>query len=181
MTIGERIKARRESLGMSQVALADSVNEIKQTIYKYENNIVTNIPISKISLIAKQLNVTPAYLMGWETSSESYSKVFRENISSILSSGDFDLTEQDAQSEYDKVLKVSEKAGEISLSEACEVADLLGESLDSLVGFTKAKPVPSEGDRLSLEIMNLFFALSEEKQQEALHYLRYLATNEETK
>lgn len=43
MTKGERIKARRESLGISQTALADMIGESKQTMYKYENNITTNL------------------------------------------------------------------------------------------------------------------------------------------
>lgn len=67
MTIGERIKECRESLGMTQVALAEAINEKKQTLYKYENNIITNIPIKKVELIANALHTTPAYLMGWET------------------------------------------------------------------------------------------------------------------
>ncbi len=43
------------------------------------------------------------------------------------------------------------------------------------------KPAPSEEDRLNQEIMNLFLSLSEEKQKEALSYLRYLAGSSETK
>ena len=38
----------------------------KQTIYKYENEIVTNIPYDKIVLLSKALDVTPSYLFGWE-------------------------------------------------------------------------------------------------------------------
>lgn len=66
MTIGQRIKARREAIAMSQVALADLIGEKKQTLYKYESGIITNIPIDKIESIAKALSTTPAYLMGWE-------------------------------------------------------------------------------------------------------------------
>ena len=66
MTIGDRIKAKRELLGISQTELAKKVKSSKQTIYKYETNIVTNIPSDKIEAIAKVLGVSPAYLMGWE-------------------------------------------------------------------------------------------------------------------
>ena len=48
MTKGERIKQRRESLGISQVALADAIGEKKQTVYKYETDRITNIPIENI-------------------------------------------------------------------------------------------------------------------------------------
>lgn len=65
MRIGDRIKALRNEIGMGQTDLADKIGVSKQTMYKYENNIVTNIPSDKIELIAKNLGTTPAALMGW--------------------------------------------------------------------------------------------------------------------
>lgn len=66
MTVGERIKTLRDKLGMSQVEFADKINVSKQTLYKYENNIITNIPSDKIEAVAKICNTSPAYLMGWD-------------------------------------------------------------------------------------------------------------------
>lgn len=65
MTIGERIKSLREKLNISQVDFADKINVSKQTLYKYENNIVTNIPSDKIEAIASITHVSPSYIMGW--------------------------------------------------------------------------------------------------------------------
>ena len=47
MTVGERIKKVREKTGMSQVEFADKINVSKQTLYKYEDDIITNIPSDK--------------------------------------------------------------------------------------------------------------------------------------
>lgn len=66
MTIGERIKHVRSRLGISQVAFADKIGISKQTLYKYENNIITNIPSDKIEAIAKLSGYSPSYFMGWE-------------------------------------------------------------------------------------------------------------------
>ena len=66
MTRGEKIKKVRERMGLSQTALADRINVSKQTMYKYENNIVTNIPTDKIEAIALACRCTPEYIMGWE-------------------------------------------------------------------------------------------------------------------
>lgn len=66
MTIGQRIKMLREEKGYTQDELAASINTTKQTVYKYENEIVTNIPSDKIETMARYLGVTPTYLMGWE-------------------------------------------------------------------------------------------------------------------
>lgn len=74
MTIGERIKAIRENLHISQVDFADKINVSKQTLYKYENSIVTNIPSDKIEAIASIGNTSPAYIMGWEEDSPTPKK-----------------------------------------------------------------------------------------------------------
>lgn len=63
---GERIRQLREALNMSQTELAAKIDVSKQTLYKYENNIVTNIPSDKIEAIAKALNTTPAHIMAWD-------------------------------------------------------------------------------------------------------------------
>jgi transcriptional regulator with XRE-family HTH domain len=66
MNIGEKIRFMRVKNGLSQEALAKSLKTTKQAIYKYENGIVTNIPLEKIEILSTILNTTPAYLMGWE-------------------------------------------------------------------------------------------------------------------
>lgn len=66
MTIGDRIKKLRKDKSMTQEELANHIKSTKQTIYKYENNIVTNIPSDKIEKIAEVLGTTPSYLMGWD-------------------------------------------------------------------------------------------------------------------
>jgi len=68
MTIGERIKRLRLYKCLTQEDLAVAAATTKQTIYKYENNIVTNIPSDKIEAIADCLGVSAPYLMGWEDS-----------------------------------------------------------------------------------------------------------------
>lgn len=49
MSIGRRIKRLREDLGLTQEDVAKKVGVATQTIYKYENDIVTNIPGSTSS------------------------------------------------------------------------------------------------------------------------------------
>ena len=73
MKVGDRIKKKRESIGMTQPELASLVDSTKQNIYKYESGIITNIPSDKIEAIAEALNVSPAYLMGWEDETQTVS------------------------------------------------------------------------------------------------------------
>lgn len=66
MTVGDRIRKVRLEQDVTQQELADYIGVSKQAVYKYENNIVTNIPTDKIDAISRRLRVSPAYLMGWE-------------------------------------------------------------------------------------------------------------------
>ena len=82
MTKGERIQEQRKKIGMAQNELAAKIDVSKQNMYKYENDIVTNIPSDKIELIASVLNVSPAYIMGWtdNATTEKKKKPIDNNI-----------------------------------------------------------------------------------------------------
>ena len=66
MSVGQRIRIAREQKNMTLDEVAKRCETTKQTIYKYENEIVTNIPYDKIVLLSKAVDVTPSYLFGWE-------------------------------------------------------------------------------------------------------------------
>lgn len=68
MTVGDRIKEYRKKMGMSQEELAAKVDVTKQAIYKYESNIVTNIPLDKIEIMSSVFGIPPSRLMGWNAS-----------------------------------------------------------------------------------------------------------------
>lgn len=70
MNIGDRIKSMRIKMNLTQDELAASIKSTKQTIHKYENGIISNIPAGKIKIIAEKLQTTPAYLMGWDEDTE---------------------------------------------------------------------------------------------------------------
>lgn len=66
MTIGSRIKNAREGKRITQEELGKACGTTKQTIFKYETGLVTNIPLDRLEKIADALDVSPASLMGWK-------------------------------------------------------------------------------------------------------------------
>lgn len=66
MTKGERIKRLREGMKLTQEEMAKMLNTTKQTVSKYEKGIVTNIPSNRIEAMAKILNTSPEYILGWD-------------------------------------------------------------------------------------------------------------------
>lgn len=75
MTIGERIRQRREELKMSQEDLAIKLGyKSRSSINKIELG-QQNLTQSKIATIATVLKTTPTYIMGWDDDS-SVAKAF---------------------------------------------------------------------------------------------------------
>lgn len=65
MKVGQRIKARREELGISAEELGQKIGKAKTTIYRYELGLIEKLPTSVLESIASALRTSPAYLMGW--------------------------------------------------------------------------------------------------------------------
>lgn len=84
MTKGQRIKQRREELNLKQIELAEKVHISKQTLYKYENDIITNIPSNKLEEIASALETTPDYLMGWKLGEKWEDYVETQKLMNVL-------------------------------------------------------------------------------------------------
>lgn len=70
MKIGSKLRELREAQNMSLDDVARLCKTTRQTIYKYENGIVTNIPYDRILLLSKALNTTPAILLGFSINEE---------------------------------------------------------------------------------------------------------------
>lgn len=66
MSVGKRIKERRNELHMSVDELAVKLNKNRATIYRYEKGEIENLPIDVLEPLAKALDTTPQYLMGWD-------------------------------------------------------------------------------------------------------------------
>lgn len=74
LTIGDRIRQRREQIGMSQAELAAlSGYKSRTSINKIELG-ERDIRQNKIKAIADALHTSPAYLMGWEDAPDNSKK-----------------------------------------------------------------------------------------------------------
>lgn len=96
MTIGERMKERRVELGLSQEELAKKAGyKSRSSIQKLESS--RNLPLVKVEKMAKALNCSPAYIMGWEDDAPTDNDVL-EHIELI------DLYEQLNRSQKDHII-----------------------------------------------------------------------------
>ncbi len=65
----DRIKSRRLELQLSYQDLSDKTGISKSTLQRYETGFIKNLGIDKLEILAKALQVSPGYLMGWEINS----------------------------------------------------------------------------------------------------------------
>ena len=106
MTIGERIRARRNELMMSQRELCDKMGYSNHsTIGKIETNKV-DIPQSRIVQFAEVLGVSVAYLMGWDETKKSASD--NESGLSPAKQQLLDIAENCSEEEAERLLQLFE-------------------------------------------------------------------------
>lgn len=66
ITVNDRIKLLRKELNLDADYIAQQLGISRATYYRYESKDIEKIPISALVPLAKVLQTTPAYLMGWE-------------------------------------------------------------------------------------------------------------------
>ena len=64
--LANNLKRLRKQKKLTLLDLANALGTSKQTIHRYENGIIANVPPEKVEQLALALNVTPSELMGWE-------------------------------------------------------------------------------------------------------------------
>ena len=64
--ISKRLQKAMIKSKLSYGEISNMINIPKSAVHRYINGETPKIPLDRLKLLAKALNVTPAYLMGWE-------------------------------------------------------------------------------------------------------------------
>ena len=89
-----RIIKRRTDLDISYQELANKTGLSKSTLQRYETGSIKNMPIDKLEVIASALDISPAYLMGWE----------EENKETKSSSDTNPINEHEEEKDIEKII-----------------------------------------------------------------------------
>lgn len=109
MNIGERMKMRRKQLKLSADVVAERLGVSRSTIFRYEKGEIEKLPTNILDDIAKILQTTPAYLMGWESDNISsietiYNQLIPERQSKVYNFAKHQLDEQTRLQTNNKVI-----------------------------------------------------------------------------
>ena len=63
----------RKQAGLTLEEVAEKIGTSKQTIHRYENGVISNVPPDKVEALARVFGTTPSELMGWKTENPLYS------------------------------------------------------------------------------------------------------------
>jgi transcriptional regulator with XRE-family HTH domain len=137
MTIGDRIRKSREYKEMPMEELGKRTGVTRQTIFKYETGIISNIPSDKIEKMADALEVTPTYLIGWEDERGAPTEDFADRIKQYREEKELSLEDLAKRlNTYKQVVHRWETRQQIpQMDKVAEVAELLGVSVPWLIGY----------------------------------------------
>ena len=109
-TLGKRIEEKRIAKGLKKKDLAKLINVHDTLIGKYERDEV-DLGASKIKEIAKFLNTTPAYLMGWEDEEKETSQGIKIAVLGTVPAG-IPIAAVEDILDYEEIPKSWENQGE---------------------------------------------------------------------
>ncbi|MGM9946747.1 LexA family protein [Floccifex sp.] len=77
MDIQDKIKKRRLELNLTLDDVAKELGVNKSTVLRYESKSINKMPIDVIPPLAKILQCSPEYLMGWDDEYNDYNNIFK--------------------------------------------------------------------------------------------------------
>lgn len=103
------MKLRRKQLKLSADVVAERLGVSRSTIFRYEKGEIEKLPTNILDDIAKILQTTPAYLMGWESDNVSsietiYNQLIPDRQSKVYNFAQHQLNEQTRLQTNNKVV-----------------------------------------------------------------------------
>lgn len=118
MTFSKRLKEARENKGITLAELGRLINKTEATVQRYESGNIKNLKNDTIESIAKALNISPSYLMGWDNEKNNQSVDVVKNLEEqgiIINFSDYDGFEKLTDEEKLEFQKKIEEAVQFEL------------------------------------------------------------------
>jgi len=80
----DRVKTRRNELGLSFQEVADITGMSKSTLQRYESGGIKNIPLDKLKSLAEALQCTPEWLLGLPEKEPALTRKNKKDIQEAL-------------------------------------------------------------------------------------------------
>lgn len=109
-SIAIRLKSRREELGLSLETLSNKTGLSKSTLQRYETGGISNIPLDKLKILSKSLNLSVNEFLGLENDEYEDSPIIRTVARSLKKLSEND--QKTAKSMIDFLIEKAKKENE---------------------------------------------------------------------
>ena len=179
MDVGKHIKERRKELNISVDELAKRLNKNRTTVYRYEKGDIENLPIDVLDPLAKALDTTPAYLMGWDTKSGKDAVTIGELLKLMRTQRNMTINEYSREIgiSADDLRKYESGEKYIPLSVINTIAEYYRLSIES---FTKGTKDPRDKNNIRLKRFKAWvenfgdLELTDEEHDKIVEYTKFL-------
>lgn len=120
MKVGDRIRAKRQDMGMSVDELAARLGKNRATVYRYEKGDIENMPVNVLEPLAEVLQTTPAYLMGWTPDDYDWERDLDHRLDSVYGPR-WDAVLQSCGGDYSKAWQAWQEIDREQADEACKM------------------------------------------------------------
>lgn len=120
MKVGDRIRAKRQDMGMSVDELAARLGKNRATVYRYEKGDIENMPVNVLEPLAEVLQTTPAYLMGWTPDDYDWERDLDHRLDSVYGPR-WGAVLQSCGGDYSKAWQAWQEIDREQADEACKM------------------------------------------------------------
>ena len=176
--LSEALTYLRKREGITQKELADRIGLTRSSIAMYEKGDRVP-PFETLERIADFYNVSMSFLSGSDSEWES---AFIERLHYIIETTP-NIDQMAARLNLYRLNLIINRESPLSLPEAFDIADELGESMDYMLGRDNSATISSvmqHADPIGAEAFRLISRLDEDKKRAALDYLHFLEQKPDT-
>lgn len=120
MKVGDRIRAKRQDMGMSVDELAARLGKNRATVYRYEKGDIENMPVNVLEPLAEVLQTTPAYLMGWTPDAYDWERDLDHRLDSVYGPR-WEAVLKSCGGDYSKAWQAWQEIDREQADEACKM------------------------------------------------------------
>ena len=120
MKVGDRIRAKRQDMGMSVYELAARLGKNRATVYRYEKGDIENMPVNVLEPLAEVLQTTPAYLMGWTPDDYDWERDLDHRLDSVYGPR-WEAVLKSCGGDYSKAWQAWQEIDREQADEACKM------------------------------------------------------------
>lgn len=175
MEFKDLVKKRREMLHLTLEEVGKRTGVSKATVQRWESGEIENVRRDKIVKLAKALETTPAYLMGWEEQKENVRYTFASNLRNYMNQHNLSIDQisKIVGKESFEIESWLEAKSSPSVNEVQALANYFGTSIKQFENTDVLHSVTLSNDEM--QIINMYRSMSGGNKEAVFNLMKSLS------